>query len=224
MAGQAASQVGAQQGAVNALAGQTNTLAGQQIGATTAQTQANLQNTQQQQQALGALNNANVASQGNVNSANANLASTTMQGQQGLLGGALNGAGSAIGSLAHGGVVRKKMADGGAPQMTTPTGAAASQPSSAFGNFLQGWGKSMNNQDGQKADYGVMNGVGNSALNKGMTSLGKGVASYLNKPGSVETGDTSSVAGPDQSDTSDIAATQLCAIPNHPVINKIITR
>ncbi len=131
---QAASNlVGQQQAQQQAIAGQSNALANQQIGATTANTQANQSEQQLLQNALSSQNQQRVAMQGNINSANAGLAQTQLQGQQGLLGGVLNGVGAAI-AAAKGG------------KITTPVG---SQPilevppqddESSVGRFLRGWG------------------------------------------------------------------------------------
>ena len=141
MAGIGQGLTSAQQAQQGQLAGMANTQAGQQIGATSANTaaqqaeQANLINAQT------SFNNAQVGMQGNINSSNAALANTQMQGQQALIGGILNGAGSAMG--ARGGQVQK-FDDGGdvqdfggsgvevsqipsmpGPQMSTDAGAAA---------------------------------------------------------------------------------------------------
>lgn len=75
-----------------------------QIGATGTNTQAQ-QN--EQGQLLGALagyNSTNAGLQANINSANASLANTSMQGQQALVGGGLNAAGAAMG-FAKGGEI-----------------------------------------------------------------------------------------------------------------------
>jgi hypothetical protein len=109
---------------------------------------------------LGALanqNSANVNMQGNVNAANAGNAQTTMKGQQDMIGGLLQGAGTAATMAAHGGYIA--MADGGdpmapyaAPQgngpLLTPQAQPAALPGpvtqpppgpqSSFGQFLMG--------------------------------------------------------------------------------------
>jgi len=131
--------------------------AGQQIGATTANTQANLGN---QGQLLGAV--------GQYNAAQAGLANTQMQGQQGIVGGLMNAMGPTLASVppapapgAGGGEI-VKLADGGDIGWTNaPTGGgqgmysftpmapatqslqmgiknAASKAKSSFGQFLQG--------------------------------------------------------------------------------------
>jgi hypothetical protein len=111
-AGQAATMQAQQ--SLNALGqaqGLATTQAGQQIGATTANTQA-----QQGEQAtllnsIAQQNGANVQMQSNINSVNAGLANTQMQGQQNLIGGVINGGAGAL-AMAKGGVV-KNFADGG---------------------------------------------------------------------------------------------------------------
>lgn len=102
-AGQAATlQANQSLNALNSAGSLANTQASQQLGQTNANAQTQLA---QQQALLGAqqgVNNANVASQGNVNSANAGLANTTMQGQQTGIGGLINGLGGAVGGLFKG--------------------------------------------------------------------------------------------------------------------------
>lgn len=93
-AGQEATQQAQNQIAGIAAAGNlATTQAGQQIGATTTNTQANLAN---QGQTLGAA--------GQYNAGQAGLANTQLQGQQAVVGGALGGAGAALG-MAGGGTV-----------------------------------------------------------------------------------------------------------------------
>lgn len=136
MAGQ---QIAAQQAQQQAMANQANAVAGQQIAGTNANTQANLANQGQMQGALAGINNNVVGSQNSINAANAGLASKKMEGQRDMIGGALSGAASAVGTavgLAGGGEVQK-MADGGLPAPNMSVGAPA--PSSSFGQFLAGW-------------------------------------------------------------------------------------
>lgn len=93
-------------------------------------------------------NNANVGMQSNINNVNGQLANTTMQGQQALIGGLMNGGGasSIMSSLAEGGKVRNMYAEGGdadegadaIPNTTTPSfggdsGAAALSGKSSGG-------------------------------------------------------------------------------------------
>lgn len=135
---QAQNQIAAIQGAGNL----ATTQAGQQIGATQAISQAQLAN---QGQLLGAA--------GQYNAAQAGLANTQLQGQQGLIGGVLGGLGIGASSAAgaEGGEI-VKMADGGGIGWTdAPVGggqgmmnfgqnqgasALQSGASSAFGKFL----------------------------------------------------------------------------------------
>jgi hypothetical protein len=84
-------------GALGQLQGLSTNQANQQIGATqnlTTQQQA------EQQNLLNAIAQQNQANVG-INSANAGLANTQMQGQQGLLGGLMNAAGPAIGAAGN---------------------------------------------------------------------------------------------------------------------------
>lgn len=78
--------------------------------------------------ALGAQNQAGVSSQSSVNAANAGLANTQLQGQQGMIGAGINALGGAAkmgagGGRAHGGMIG--MADGG-----------MAGPQSSLGQFL----------------------------------------------------------------------------------------
>lgn len=126
-AGQAATlQANQSLNALGAAGNMANQQVANQMGATTANTQAQQSEQQILQNANAQANNANVAMQGNINSGNAGLAQTGMQGQQGFIGGLMNGAGAALG-LADGGEV-PKMADGG-----------ILSPQSTMGRFLQGW-------------------------------------------------------------------------------------
>lgn len=109
-----------------ALAQQQQAMIGQQQSATnnyatSAQNeQANLLNS------IASANNARTASQGNVNSANAALAGTQMQGQQNMLGNATQGFGSAIMSaFADGGEIDP---NGGVHVDSAPTTSAVSIP------------------------------------------------------------------------------------------------
>lgn len=121
---------GQQQTAQANAANEANTIAGQQIGGTNALTQANLSNSGQLQNTQASQNNAFVSNQNNINSGNAGLATTNMQGSQGLIGGALNGA-AVKGILAGGGVVQK-------PGATSnfAIGGPVVGPVSSFGQFL----------------------------------------------------------------------------------------
>ena len=111
-AGQGASMQAQQSlGALNQLSGIAGQQVGQQAAATGAVTGAQQAEQQNILNSINAQNQAQVGSQSSVNAANAGLAQTTMQGQQGLIGGALNALGTA---LAEGGeVTRQRYVDGG---------------------------------------------------------------------------------------------------------------
>lgn len=115
--------------AINSMGGLANTQASNQIGQTNANTQAQQGEQAALNNALAGYNNANVSSQGSVNSGNAGLAQTTMQGQQSTIGGLLNSAGSAAGLFgAEGGDV---------PQVVGGDDSqSAYQGISKFGQFL----------------------------------------------------------------------------------------
>lgn len=157
-------QLAAQQAQQGAMAGQANTVAGQQIAGTTANTQAQMANQGQMQNALAGINQANVASQGNVNAANAQLGSVNAKGKQDLMGGIMNGIGSLGGSAmgAQGGEV-VKMAGGGVPEqspmMAQPM--APQGPQSSFGQFLNGWEDEKKNPEENlyKTDYNMGSGA-----------------------------------------------------------------
>lgn len=141
------------QQSLNAL-GAAGSLANQQVANQIGVSGQNVSNQQQEQQILQnantQANNANVTMQGNVNNVNGQLANTGMQGQQGLVSGALNsfggassmfggggggsgGAGAAAAALAGGGVVSGpiKLADGGSLMPAAPM-----EPQSSVGRFL----------------------------------------------------------------------------------------
>lgn len=111
--------------------GLANQVAGQQIGQTNANVQANLANQGQMQSALQGVNQANISNQGSVNAANAGIAQQQMKGQQQIIGGIGQGAGSFLG-----------MADGGEVKDTSdsigyaPSNVANPGPQSMFGKFL----------------------------------------------------------------------------------------
>lgn len=113
-AGQAATmQANQSLGALGQLGGMANQQVAQQVGATGAVTGANQTQQQNLLNAIAQQNNAAVGSQSSVNTGNTQLANTTMQGQQGLLGGVMNAAGPVLGALglAEGGEVRKMYAN-----------------------------------------------------------------------------------------------------------------
>jgi hypothetical protein len=153
----------------------------QQIGATQTATQAQQSEQQILQNALASQNNANVTMQSNINNANAGLANTMLQGQQGVMGGLMGGAGAALG-LAEGGTVPEKMADGGF--MSGWAGANADAPSgpiSGFGQYMNGGAN-----------------PGANALAKGMTQLGAGIGNKVRGSGQGNLQDTTpgAVANP----------------------------
>lgn len=140
-----------------------NTQAGNQINATGAVTTAQQNNQQQLLNALGGYNSTNAGLQANINSANASLANTSMQGQQSLIGGALNGLASAAGGFAQGGVVNKYA-------MGT-NGTVQSGPQSSFGQFINGFNTQPDSIDPQPFDALAGNTTGQKALNKGANNF-----------------------------------------------------
>ncbi len=192
-AGQAATmQANQSLNAMNQMGGLATSQANQQANAITGLNQA----AQGQQGALlGAINQqnqANVGMQSNINSANAGLANTTMQGQQGLAGGALGGigsgmgiggapggAGAATGSMAGGGMVGSAMADGGSAPVSTPLQSMDTHAGLAF---LTG---------GQNPNTSIQNmgsDTGSQALTSGMTSLGGGIGGAMRSPAATAPG------------------------------------
>ncbi len=202
----AAQQVGQQQSQQQALAGQANTIAGQQIGATTANTQAQQSEQQLLQNALAQYNQQQVSSQGSVNAANAGLANTSIQGQQALLGGVTNSVGGGLGSVlggssgagaaaagARGGMVKKpkKMASGGSTDDTNeidnPTASSAPNVTSSAVSVptpqnIQGpqstFGQFLKGAlpNGQQSQQGMFNLT--SGSNPGAQALQKGFGSF----------------------------------------------
>jgi hypothetical protein len=158
-AGQAATmQANQSLNAISAAGNMANTQAAQQVGQTNANTSAQ----QAYQNALlgaqGQYNQAQVGSQQSVNTGNAALAGSTMQAQQGILGGVLGGVGSAL--MAMGGEV-KPMAMGGCY-------ADGGSVGSSFGNFLDSMGSTM----GQT-------GSGQNPLQAGMSQFVEGVGNQV---------------------------------------------
>lgn len=170
-----------QQGMMGNLAGQQVSQLGQAtMGANQAaqSEQANLLN------ALAQYNNANVAMQSNVNNANAGIANTTAQGQQGLFGGVLGGVGSAIG-MAHGGQV-PKYAFGDLAPASPNLGNFASQlpapmpgPQSNAGQFLFSSASAIPEKKSEFEQMGSPNNPGAGALNSGMKDLVGGAIKTL---------------------------------------------
>jgi hypothetical protein len=132
--GQAATlQANQQIAGLQGLAGQANTIAGQQIGQTNANTQAQQAQYANVLNALGQQNQTQVSNQASVNSANAALANTQLQGQQSTIGGVLGGASTGFGLLAKGGEVG--MAYGG-PTLGVDTNVMPQAPTETFPQFL----------------------------------------------------------------------------------------
>lgn len=215
--GMGGQQLAAQQAQQQNMAAQANQVAGQQIGATTANTQANLTHQQQMQQALQGINNSNVAMQSNINSGNSALANTQMQGQQGILGGVMSGLGAAMG--AHGGDVQH-MALGGDPMVpaapviaqpvapiAAPVAAPPPGPTSSFGKFLSGWNdNNAAETKGGGEDNIATSNMGNKALVQGGTDIGAGIKRMKNKKSPVPGGDM--MAGPDSAGSASMMASK----------------
>lgn len=131
-----------QAGVLGQQAGLANTMVANQIGGTGAVTGANQAQFGNLVNAINAQNSASVASQGNVNTNNASLANTQMQGQQSLLGGLMNGGGasSMMGGSGGGGggagMMAMMAAHGGTVHKMAMGGSAGAQ--SEFGQFLTG--------------------------------------------------------------------------------------
>lgn len=141
--------------ALNSAGQMAGNMAANQIGQTNANTQAQQANQQALLGAAGNFNSAVQSGQSSINSANAGLAGTQMQGQQGLIGGLMNSAGAAFG-----------MADGGdvAPQ------TAFAGPQSRFGQFLASSQQVAPAEQGASSQLG--SNAGADALKKGSGSLG----------------------------------------------------
>jgi hypothetical protein len=216
----AAQGINQQQAQQSALANQANTLAGQRIAGTTTNLQANQAQEQLLQNALASANQQQVSMLGNINSANAGLAQTQMQGQQGVLGGVMGGLGSALG-LAKGGQVKKavKMADGGSPpQVSAPTAPLPvsamttdpNPPQSSFGNFLKNWASNplgTNTGSDSSNNQPMMPSTGAASLNKGLTNAGKGIGSLLKNNSTTPASPADAFAGPDMAGAAGEAAT-----------------
>jgi hypothetical protein len=143
-AGQAATmQANQSLNALTSMGNMANTQAANEIGATQDLSQA-----QQSEQAnllnsIAGVNNANVSMQGNINSSNTSLANQLTQGQQGMIGGMMQGASSAMSSLAGGGQVQNFDDGGGvevSPITTTPAPAPEPAASSGGGGGSSGGG------------------------------------------------------------------------------------
>lgn len=205
----AAQELAAQQAQQQAIANQANVVTGQQIGATTANSQAQLANQQAMQNALQGINSNNVAMQGNINSANAGFANTKMQGQQGFIGGLMNGIGGAAGLPGLGGGPTKaagggevvKMQEGGDVPQPQPVGEAAaapqSGPQSSFGKFLQGWASGVSPTGNAGVSPITGSNAGAAALDTGTSNMVKGIASRVG--GAAEPPASPAPAGPGSS-------------------------
>ena len=124
--------------ALNMQGGLATQQVGQQANATGAYTNAALNQQQNLLNSINAQNNANVGMQSNMNNANAGIANTVAQGQQGLVSGIMGGIGGALG-LAHGGKV-PNYADGGEitpviPTISTEAPTDPNAPRSKVGQF-----------------------------------------------------------------------------------------
>lgn len=187
----AAQQIAAQQAQQQAMANQANQVAGQQLGMQNVIAQNTLANQGQMQGALQGINNARVGNQGNINTANAAMANTTMQGQQGLMGGILGGIGASAGlggGKAMGGEIKKpkNMAEGGwtgmvpmtAP-MAGPMPAPAAAPVAAPVTAVEDTPAPKDSYSQFMEDFNNMGGnAGAKALNKGASSAVSGLAKY----------------------------------------------
>lgn len=143
-AGQGASMQAQQSlNALNSAGQMANTQASNQIG----QTNANVQSQQGEQSTLQGANTANNAVQGQ-------LANTTMQGQQGLIGGGLQAGAAALG-----------LADGG--QVPGIQASSAFGPQSMFGQAL-----SAPTQAGTPS-FGGSDSLGAQSLQNGVAAFGK---------------------------------------------------
>lgn len=167
--------LGAQQqlAALGALQGQQSNLAnlatqqvGQQANALTGYNQAAQSEQQNLLNSIAGNNSANVSSQGNQTAANSHIAGIGAQQQGQLLGGVINGAGSAIGGMAHGGMA----------------GYAAGGPVSAAGQYLYGSAPSQQNSTPAMVNMSGGDNSGGAALNNGLTSLGAGLGKFLGSP------------------------------------------
>ena len=162
--GQAAS-LQAQQ-SLNALGAAGNlatTQAQQQIGQTNANTQA-----QQAEQAnllnsIAGVNNANVGMQSNVNNVNGQLANTQLQGQQGLLGGMMNGAGSLMSMMGSSGMAEGGEVDGGFDSQVN-VGPAPNTSTPAFGSDSGAQALGGSGGSGGKSSGGGSGGGGGGGI------------------------------------------------------------
>ncbi len=217
VAGIASQQLAAQQAQQQALAQQANAQVNQQVAATTANSQGQLANQQQMQNALQGVNSANVANQGNVNSGNVALSTTHTQGQQGILGGVLSGFGGALGSMGGATAGAAAGAEGGdvtempraslvSDEESYPKPVQASSPpsingpSSSFGNFLHNWGVNNKKESQDQTIVSSSANPGSSSLQKGTGTAMKGLVTAIAaaKGGVATKGGTVKAQTPDQ--------------------------
>lgn len=135
----------------------------QQLGALNSLGQQTASITQAQQNEQNILQNANSAN----NQIHGQLANTTMQGQQGLIGGAMSGISSAIG-LAKGGEVNK-MAAGGMPSGYNTLAGASAAPMGSSAGPQSGFAQSLS----QPSQF--------SSDNSGAQSLQQGASGMFKK-------------------------------------------
>jgi hypothetical protein len=165
------------QGAQAAQTGLANQMAGQQIGATTANTQAQQGEQNQLLSALQGYNTQQVNMQSNINNANAGLAQTTMGGQQSLIGGALNGLSAGL-FKAQGGVI---MAAEGVDvedvgDNTYVASLPGSGPQSEFGKFLH---KALGNPVQDTSQTNNAPKAPSNQLQQGSYNFGQGLGSQI---------------------------------------------
>lgn len=190
-AGQAATmQANQSLNALNSAGAQANAMANNQVGQTNANTQAQQAEQQALLQGLSNFNSAAVGSQGSINTGNAALANTQLQGQQGMVGGILQGIGAGLHMFADGGAI-------------APSPDAFSGPQSKFGQFL--------NNVSQSADQSIQQAQPQNAqqqVQKGSAEATKGLMGLLGGGGGG--GGAAMAGGMDAADLAG-AATMLAA-------------
>lgn len=172
-------QANQQLNAINAAGNIANTQAANQIAATGANTSAQQAEQGNLLNAIQGQNSSNVSSQSSVNAANAGLANTQLQGQQGLIGGVMNAAGSATNLFNHGGAVN--MAQGG-----------TAGPQSSFGQFL------ATVSAGSGSPVTTPQFSGNNPGAAAIAAMGKSKKEKDTSDGSYAPGDTGTSDGYDQ--------------------------
>jgi hypothetical protein len=199
--GQEAAQQAQNQIAAIGQAGQlATTQAGQQIGQTNANVSAQQAEQQNLLQALQGYNTNQVQSQASVNAGNAALAQTTMQGQQNLIGGALNGAASFLGGGSGGGAAQGgeiiKLANGGWTQQGPAVIAQGptSDPSRQPLQFAPGDPSNTELASGQQPEdpnapkNSFTRFINNSAKNKNVSDQPFQMSQQNGKPAQLQTG------------------------------------